>query len=72
MAINYDPQITIWMLTSLHCAQQLKIIVNNVMLPTVSPHIRSISPLQVTIHVVPNRYAGEQKPHWDKTKEITI
>ena len=26
-----------------------------------------IGPLQLAIHVVQNRHAGEQKSHWDKT-----
>ena len=26
-----------------------------------------IGPLQLVIHVVQNRHAGEQKSHWDKT-----
>ena len=33
----------------------------------------AIGPLQLVIHVVQNRRAGEQKSHWDKTtKKITI
>ena len=28
-----------------------------------------IGPLQLTIHVVQNRHAGEQKSHWDKTNK---
>ena len=28
-----------------------------------------IGPLQLAIHVVQNRQAGEQKSHWDKTKK---
>ena len=28
-----------------------------------------IGPLQVAIHVVQNRRAGEQKSHWDKTNK---
>ena len=39
------------------------------MLPPVSPHIRSIGPLELTIHVVPNRHPGEQRPHWGKTNK---
>ena len=27
--------------------------------------------LQLAIHVVQNRHAGEQKLHWDKTKQKT-
>ena len=29
-----------------------------------------IGPLQLAIHVVQNRRAGEQKSHWDKTNEL--
>ena len=29
----------------------------------------SIGPLQLTIHVVQKRHAGEQKLHWDKTNK---
>ena len=29
----------------------------------------SIGPLQLAIHVVQNRHAGEQKSHWDKTNK---
>ena len=28
-----------------------------------------IGPLQVAVHVVQNRHAGEQKSHWDKTNK---
>ena len=28
-----------------------------------------IGPLQLAIHVVQNRHAGEQKSHWDKTNK---
>ena len=28
-----------------------------------------IGPLQLAIHVVQNRHAGEEKSHWDKTKK---
>ena len=28
-----------------------------------------IGPLQLTIHVVQNRRAGEKKSHWDKTNK---
>ena len=31
--------------------------------------IRAIGPLQLVIHVVQNRRAGEQKSHWDKTNK---
>ena len=31
--------------------------------------IETIVPLQLAIHVVQNRQAGEQKPHWDKTNK---
>ena len=58
------------MLTVLHCAQRkIKIRVNNVMLPPVSPHIYLVGALKLTIHVVQNRPAGEQKSHWDKTNK---
>ena len=29
----------------------------------------AIGPLQLAIHVIQNRHAGEQKSHWDKTNE---
>ena len=28
-----------------------------------------IGPLQLASHKVQNRHAGEQKPHWNKTKK---
>ena len=28
-----------------------------------------IGPMQLAIHVVQNRHAGEQKSHWDKTNK---
>ena len=31
--------------------------------------MRIIDPLQLAIHVVQNRRAGEQKSHWDKTNK---
>ena len=31
-----------------------------------------IGPLQLAIHVVQNRRAGEQKSHWDKTNKIRV
>ena len=31
--------------------------------------VKSIGSLQVAIHVVQNRRAGEQKSHWDKTNK---
>ena len=30
---------------------------------------KPVGPLQLAIHVVQNRHAGEQKPHWDKTNK---
>ena len=33
------------------------------------PFATVISPLQLAIHVVQNRRAGEQKSHWDKTNK---
>ena len=36
-------------------------------LPTI--FVNLIGPLQVAIHVVQNRRAGEQKSHWDKTNK---
>ena len=29
-----------------------------------------MGPLQLAIHVVKNRHAGEQKSHWDKTNNL--
>ena len=29
-----------------------------------------MGPLQLAIHVVQNRHAGEQKSHWDKTNNL--
>ena len=29
----------------------------------------AIGPLQLAIHVIQNRHAGEQKSHWDKTNK---
>ena len=33
------------------------------------PELQIIGPLQLAIHVVQNRHAGEQKSHWDKTNK---
>ena len=30
---------------------------------------KTIGPLQLAIHVVQNRHAGEQKLHWEKTNK---
>ena len=39
----------------------------------ISVSLDKIGPLQLAIHVVQNRHAGEQKSHWDKTnKKINI
>ena len=35
----------------------------------IESEIETIFPLQLVIHVVQNRQAGEQKPHWDKTNK---
>ena len=32
-------------------------------------HWSAIGPLQLAIHMVQNRHAGEQKSHWDKTNK---
>ena len=70
MAKNYDPQITIWMLTVLHYAQhKIRIRVNKVMLPPVSPHIHSIGPLQLTITT---ELGSKSRTGTRQTKEITV
>ena len=38
-------------------------------LPPNKSNSQLIGPLQLAIHVVQNRHAGEQKLHWDKTNK---
>ena len=38
-------------------------------IPRAVPYMGRIGPLQLAIHVVQNRRAGEQKSHWDKTNK---
>ena len=41
-------------------------------LPPNKNNSKLIGPLQLAIHVVQNRHAGEQKSHWDKTNNNNI